>query len=943
MQEIQYVGEHLLPGKLGHFLVILGFFSAALSALSYYQATKKRNEFGYPPEWLKLSRGAFFIHTLSVFSIMGLIFFLMINQNFEYRYAWEHVSADLPLKYIFSAFWEGQEGSFLLWMFWHVILGIILITRKGKWEAPVMATLALVEVIINSMLLGFQFADDFKIGSSPFLLLRDTMNIPIFNNPEYLAMIEGSGLNPLLQNYWMTIHPPTLFLGFASVTIPFCFAIAGLWLKEHKAWLKAVLPWAWFSGGILGTGIVMGGAWAYEALNFGGYWAWDPVENMSLVPWIILLAGIHTSLIAKSTGHAIKASYIFYLLAFVLIVYSTFLTRSGVLGDESVHAFTEMGLEWQLVGFLLVSFGLGAFMFLRERKSIPAPEKEEKLESREFWMFIGTLVLLFSTILISFTTSIPVYNKLFDAWGMIVGQNMEHLHRAMPIEPEPHFNKFQIWIAVFIAFLSSTAQMLRYRGTGWSGYRKKFWTHIGVSLLIGLGLTWLIRQWIETYTWQNLVLLIAASFAVISNLDYMVRFIKGNVKVLGSPLSHIGFAIMLIGILASGTNKNTISRNEFAQVSLLDDVDPRKNIVLIKNKPMFMEGYWVNYRKDTIINQMRKFIVDYKRVDQQGDTIEEFTLIPNVLYDKQFTKVSASNPDTKHYLDRDIFSYIHALPAAQMDAEEGKKLEEQLQFEIYDVQPGDTLFTERNTIVIEDFVMGMEHPEYEPQSGDLSYSFDIKAKQNGRDEWHTAKPGLVLRQSLLYRFPDQINDLNMRIELPDDVINRAFTPDNELVYADFTLKVGDKKVIQGIEFELTGLDKNATHQNYTPEEGDIAINATVIARKPGSDQSYELKPLYLIRGNAPYNLKDFAPSIMTHLRFVQIDPTSETFYFNAAVENVQPRTMSLRIAENAPRDDLIVLEVIEFPGINLFWLGTVLMMLGLFMSMFVRIRNLRQT
>ncbi|MDV7399460.1 cytochrome c biogenesis protein CcsA, partial [Arthrospira platensis SPKY1] len=100
--------------------------------------------------------------------------------------------------------------------------------------------------------------------------------------------MQGSGLNPLLQNYWMTIHPPTLFLGFASTAIPFAYAIAGLWTKEHQAWLKPALPWALFSGAILGTGILMGGAWAYEALSFGGYWAWDPVENMSLVPWLIL-------------------------------------------------------------------------------------------------------------------------------------------------------------------------------------------------------------------------------------------------------------------------------------------------------------------------------------------------------------------------------------------------------------------------------------------------------------------------------------------------------------------------------------------------------------------------------------------------------------------------------------------------------------------------------
>ena len=128
------------------------------------------------------------------------------------------------------------------------------------------------------------------------------MDAPIFAKADYATVIKGQGLNPLLQNYWMTIHPPTLFLGFASTAVPFCYAVAGLWTGKHKEWLKPVLPWALFSGAILGTGILMGGAWAYEALSFGGYWAWDPVENMSLVPWLILIAGIHTNLISKNTG-----------------------------------------------------------------------------------------------------------------------------------------------------------------------------------------------------------------------------------------------------------------------------------------------------------------------------------------------------------------------------------------------------------------------------------------------------------------------------------------------------------------------------------------------------------------------------------------------------------------------------------------------------------------
>ena len=175
--------------------------------------------------------------------------------------------------------------------------------------------------------------------------------------------------------------------------------------------------------------------------------AWDPVENMSLVPWIILLAGIHTNLVARSTGYSIKSTYLFYLLAFPMILYSTFLTRSGILGDTSAHAFTEMGLEWQLVAFVGTFLVMGLAFYAAKAKTIPAPVKEEGGTSKEFWMFIGALVLLFSSVLITVGTSLPVYNAIASFF------NESHVDITIT-DQEEHHNKYQMWIAVFIGFLS---------------------------------------------------------------------------------------------------------------------------------------------------------------------------------------------------------------------------------------------------------------------------------------------------------------------------------------------------------------------------------------------------------------------------------------------------------------------------------------------------------
>ena len=125
-------------------------------------------------------------------------------------------------------------------------------------------------------------------------------------------MQDGNGLNQTLQNYWMVIHPPILFLGFASTIVPFAYAVAGLWTKNYGGWIKSSLPWSLFSAAILGLGIMMGARWAYESLSFGGYWAWDPVENASLVPWLVLIAGVHTQLIYNSTGRALRPTFFFY-------------------------------------------------------------------------------------------------------------------------------------------------------------------------------------------------------------------------------------------------------------------------------------------------------------------------------------------------------------------------------------------------------------------------------------------------------------------------------------------------------------------------------------------------------------------------------------------------------------------------------------------------------
>lgn len=928
MNSLNYIGEHLWLGNVGHFLVLLAFISLLCAIWSYAKATNLNDQ-----SWQKIGRYAYITHGVALLTVIGLIFYAMLNQFYEYKYVWEHVSPDLEKRYMFSAFWEGQEGSFLLWMFWHIILGFFLIRKAKDWESPVMACLSGIQAFLASMIVGVYFTDTFRVGSSPFILVREFFDGPIFDNPEYVNLIEGQGLNELLQNYWMTIHPPTLFLGFAAVSIPFCYAIAGLWTKRHTEWLKPVLPWTLFTACILGTGILMGSAWAYEALSFGGYWAWDPVENASLVPWILLIAGLHTVLIAKATGQAIKASYLFFSLSFVLTIYSTYLTRSGILGDTSAHAFTEMGLEWQLILFIISGLGLTGFLFFRNLKSISVPKNEEATSSREFWMFIGSLVLLFSSVLITYSTSLPVINKI----AQIFNPEFDDMVINDPVE---HYNKYQMWIAVFIGLLSGLAQYLRYKEFNWASRMKKVGSHVGGSLLFAGVLTYLTTQWINAVAWQYILLLFTALFGILSNIDYFINFAKSNVKAVGSVMSHVGFGLMIVGIMASGLNKRYLSSNQFAQAELVNGLDLRKNITLLKDEPMFMNGYWVTYTGDTIRKTIKEYEVTWvKKDDVTGEIVESFVLNPNVQYDKKLTKVAAQNPSTKRYAFRDVFTVISGLPPEQIDVETAKEIADTLDWQRYDVKIGEVLDLKKSKIIIESLTLNPDNKEYQAEEDDMSAGVQMSLwPHKDITQKIDVLPMLAYRGQFLYRFPAQANPVNTRIMLADEFLQEVYQTDENLSYEDVVIKQNETVDFKGYKIHVVGIDQEASHPYYTKQEGDVPANILIKVQGPNGNVA-DLRPMFLLRNNQTNNLKDYAPGLGLHARIMFLDPVNEAYHFSFALDNRKDVTVPLLIAENVPRNDYIVLEAIEFPGINFFWLGTLMMMLGFGFSLFQRLKG----
>ncbi len=692
---MDYIGENRLPGQLGHFFIVLSMMASLLAVVAYFLSAQSK----IPEQsrsWKKLGRIAFLTQVFSIFAIFSILFYIIHNHLFEYHYAWKHSSLSLEFKYLLACFWEGQEGSFLLWTLCHSILGAILIKRSGEWEAPVMSVLSLVQFALGTMVAGI-YIFGWKMGSNPFILLRDS---GIFDNapgmhvnfdlsqpvrPDYMNSIkDGNDLNPLLQNYWMVIHPPVLFMGFASTTIPFAFAIAGLWKKKFGEWTKTALPWALFSAAVFGVGIMMGGQWAYESLTFGGYWAWDPVENASLVPWMIMISGIHTLLIYRHSGHSLKATYLFFILSFAFVLYSTFLTRSGILGEASVHAFTDLGMNVQLLTFLLGFVIPSLAFFFYRLKDIPSVKQEENISSREFWMFIGSLVFFLSAIVIIFQTSTPVLNK-------VLGTSI-----APPDDAEFAYNSIQVYVAIIIALLTAVSQYLKYKDTSRSYFWKKMLIPVLITLFFG-GLFVIFGE--INYDKKGPVFqgalwlaVLSSIYAIVANAAYIWLGIKGSLKLSGGSIAHVGFGMVLLGILISSSNKEVISNNIGGiPAPLAEGENPRENLTLVKDMTANMGRYSLTYLGDSA--HPKKQLWFYKIRVKSIDGKEDFILQPNAFVNYKGNEGLMANPDSRHYWDHDVFTYITSIPNP-----EAKK--DTASFKPYVRKAGDTIFYSKGFITL---------------------------------------------------------------------------------------------------------------------------------------------------------------------------------------------------------------------------------------------------
>jgi cytochrome c-type biogenesis protein CcmF len=634
---MHYLGEHLIPGLLGKSFVWISFVSAIFAAVLYFLNSRKDENL--PGGMKKMARGMFLIHASTLTAVAIVLYYIIFRHYFEYSYVWEYSSKTLPVKYIISCFWAGQEGSFLVWALSQAIIGVILIFIAKEWENRVMTVVSLSQVFVTSMMLGINVFG-FKIGGSPFILLREsysTIKDTIFQLPDYLTNIpDGNGLNPLLENIWMTIHPPILFIGYALALVPFAYAIASLWKKDYHSWIKPAIPWTVLSLTMLGAGILLGGAWAYVSLTFGGFWSWDPVENSSLVPWMTLVAGLHFLIIARKQHYALLTAYIFITLSYVLVLYASFLTRSGVLGDTSAHAFGDNGMSAQLLIYLLVFLVVMMVMIVMNVKRFTEKKKEIFL-SKEFWMFVGAIIIILSAFQILLMTSVPVFNMLFGT------------DFAPPVDRVGFYNRWQIPYALLIAGFIAFSQYLNYNSNQPREFFRKMMVPLGISVafLIPFILTGIVQEL------NYILMLFFVLFSIISSI-YNLLLRTSAPRNIGGIITHIGFALFLLGTLLTFSNSSTISVNT-SSYDLGTAKANAESLLLMRGDTLYMSGFYVTYANKVAKGNMTVYQVDFMK-RKNNDFYKEFSLFPSVNRHPRMGDVY--NPDTRHFLTRDYYTYI---------------------------------------------------------------------------------------------------------------------------------------------------------------------------------------------------------------------------------------------------------------------------------------------
>ncbi len=518
---------------LGTFLLLAAFVTCAYAISASAAGARRRST-----RLIESGIGAFYFIAALLTLASGVMVHAFVTNNYAIKYVQRKSDDALPLAYKIAAYWGGLEGSILFWVFLLAVLGSLAVhlnrERYRELIPWVVAVLACTQMFFIFLMV---------VHNNPF---------STFLTP---PPAQGEGLTPLLQNFYMAIHPPTMYLGFVAMTIPFAFGIAAL-ITGHldDAWLRAVRRWTMLGWFMLSFGLTLGMLWAYEELGWGGYWGWDPVENAGLLPWFTATAFLHSVMVQERRGMLRVWNVTLVILTFFLTIFGTFMTRSGLV--QSVHAFgedRELALMFTIfmIAILVFSFGLVIYRLplLRSRNEL------DSWASREAAFLANNWVLLFSAFFVLFATMFPTLSEAVTGERLTVGP--------------PFFNKWMLPIGLTLLLLSGIGPLLAWRKSTWSNFRQQFmWPVLSGFMTAGALVAFGVR------VWSSGICFALCAFVLATIVQEFVRgaqvrrgatgtdiftacigLVGRSHRRYGGYVVHVGIVLMFLGFAGEGFKK----------------------------------------------------------------------------------------------------------------------------------------------------------------------------------------------------------------------------------------------------------------------------------------------------------------------------------------------------------------------------------------------------
>ncbi|HVN84913.1 MAG TPA: heme lyase CcmF/NrfE family subunit [Candidatus Binatia bacterium] len=460
----------------------------------------------------------------------------LVSHDFNMEYVASYSSTTLPWNYTVTALWGGQQGSLLFWLLILTSVTAVVLLQNRERNRDLMPYVTAV-----------------LMTTSVFFLVLLNFVTPPFQRLAFTPA-EGRDLNPLLQNYWMQIHPPSLYIGFVSCAVPFAFGIAALVTgKLGDVWIRTTRRWTLFAWFFLSLGNLFGAEWAYLVLGWGGYWAWDPVENAAFMPWLTCTAFLHSVMIQEKKNMLKVWNMVLVILTFLLTIFGTFLTRSGVI--SSVHSFTQSGLGPFFIGFLAIAAVISLALLLWRLPQLKSENELDSLVSRESTFLFNNLVLVGIAFAVFWGTVFPVLSEWVRGVKITVGP--------------PFFNKVNAPLGLILLFLTGVGPLIAWRRAGWQSVRRNLVPPFAVGFASGVVLLAAgMRSYWGLISFPTAVFVLAgivmeyyrgvrARQAVIGEnpLVALVHLIGKNRRRYGGYIIHIGVVMMFAAITGTSVFK----------------------------------------------------------------------------------------------------------------------------------------------------------------------------------------------------------------------------------------------------------------------------------------------------------------------------------------------------------------------------------------------------